>query len=306
MHFTIMHISDLHAGPPFNPDKAELIIREAHAIQPTLMVLSGDMVQRADFAAQWRQIRAFIDRLPEPRLIVPGNHDVPQYNQIARYLTPFRRYRKYICPELEPVWECQGLVVIGANTVRSFTIEGGKLDRRKLARLETRLKSYDERVCKVVVMHHHVVNPPGPPRLRKDVIAGAEATLAALERGGAELLLCGHLHTSYIGNTLEFDPELRQGTIIAQSGTTTSRRGRLSQRGKNSFNVIEIEDQVIRISQRMFIEDVARFVPVSEHVFPRRSGGAYYLPRAERVLETSKTARPVMLAAPSAPADRED
>ena len=84
MHLTLMHISDLHAGPPFDPDKAELIIRDAADLQPDLMVLSGDMVQRADFTSQWRQIRAFIERLPEPRLLVPGNRDVPQYNQIAR------------------------------------------------------------------------------------------------------------------------------------------------------------------------------------------------------------------------------
>jgi 3',5'-cyclic AMP phosphodiesterase CpdA len=301
MYLTLMHVSDLHAGPPFNPDKAELVIREAEELKPDLMVLSGDMVQRADFTSHWRQIRAFIDRLPEPRLIVPGNHDIPSYNQIARYLWPFRRYKKHISSDLQPVFECEGMVVIGVNTVRSFTVEGGKLNRRKIERLEATLKRYSEDVCKVVVMHHHVVLPPGPPDQKKDVIVGARETLAALDRGGAELVLCGHIHTSYIGNTLEFEPGLRQGTIIAQSGTTTSRRGRLWHRGKNSFNVIEIEDEVIRISQRMFLEDALRFVPVSEHVFPRRSGGAYYLPTQERVLEASRTARPITVASTTPP-----
>ena len=293
MHLTLMHISDLHAGPPFSTDKAELIIREAWELKPDLMVLSGDMVQRADFTHHWRQIRAFIDQLPEPRLIVPGNHDIPMFNQVARYLWPFKRYKKYITPNLQPIAECEGLVAIGISTVRSFTIENGKLGRHKIAWLEQTLKRYGDDVCKVVVMHHHVVQPPGPATQKKDVIIGAPETLAALDRGGAELVLCGHVHTSYIGNTLEFDPTLRQGTIIAQSGTTTSRRGRLWQRGKNSFNIIEVEDQVIRISQRMFLEDAGRFVPVSEHVFPRRSGGAYYLPRQERVLEVSKTAQAI-------------
>lgn len=302
MPFTLMHISDLHAGPPFNPEKAELIIREAEELQPDLMVLSGDMVQRADFRKQWLQIQGFVERLPQPRLVVPGNHDIPRFDQVARFLWPFRRYQHYISRDLEPIFEHEDVVAIGVNTVRSFTIEGGKLNREKIARLEERLKRYPDSVCKIVVMHHHVVMPPGPPDQRKDVIVGAKETLAALDRGGAELVLCGHIHTSFIGNTLEFDPSLRQGTIIAQSGTTTSRRGRLWHRGKNSYNVIEIEDQVIRISQRMFLEDANRFVPVSEHVFPRRSGGAYYLPRQERVLETSKSA-PVILLEPVAPVD---
>ena len=298
MQITLMHISDLHAGPPFSADKAELIVREAEEIQPDLMVLSGDLVQRADFTSHWHQITAFIERLPQPRIIVPGNHDIPMFNQIARQLWPFRRYQKHISSELQPIVEIEGMVAIGANTVRSFTIEGGKLSKRQIAQLEATLKGYPEDICKVVVMHHHVVLPPGPPDDKKDVIAGARQTLAALDRGGAELVLCGHIHTSYIGNTLEFDPELRKGTIIAQSGTATSRRGRLWHRGKNSFNVIEIEDQVIRISQRMFLEDAQRFVPVSEHVFPRRSGGAYYLPRQERVLEVSKSARPIVAEQP--------
>jgi 3',5'-cyclic AMP phosphodiesterase CpdA len=193
------------------------------------------------------------------------------------------------------------VVAIGVNTVRSFTIEGGKLHRTRIARLEEQLKQYPNAACKIVVMHHHVVMPPGPRDQRKDVIIGADETLAALDRGGAELVLCGHIHTSFLGNTLEFNPNLRQGTIIAQSGTATSRRGRLWHRGKNSYNVVEIEDRAIRISQRMFLEDTARFVPVSEHVFPRRSGGAYYLPRDERLLDTSKSA-PVIISEPATPA----
>jgi 3',5'-cyclic AMP phosphodiesterase CpdA len=289
MRLTLMHLSDLHAGPPFSVPMAELIVREAEELRPDLVVVSGDLVQRADYIKQWRDIRAFLQRLPQPQLVVPGNHDVPQFNQIARYLWPFRRYKKYISADLQPVFECDGLVAIGLNTARSFTIEGGKLSARAVAWLEQTLKRYGSDVCKVVVMHHHVVQPPGPPEHKKDVVKGAREALAALDRGGAELVLCGHLHSSYIGNTLEFDPTLQQGTIIAQSGTTTSRRGRLWHRGKNAFNVIEIEDQVIRISQRMYLEDARRFVPVSEQVFPRRSGGAYFLPRSERVLDASRT-----------------
>ncbi len=290
---TILHISDLHAGPPFNADKAELVVQEAAEIKPDLVVISGDLVQRAEFTKQWRQVRALLARLPQPQLIVPGNHDMPQYNQVARYLWPFRSYRKHISTNLQPLFECDDMVVIGLNTARSFTIEGGKLSAAKIAYLERTLKQYPAQVCKIVVMHHHVVQSPGPLKERKPVIDGAAATLEALDRGGAELVLCGHIHTSYVGNTLEFDPNLRQGTIIAQSGTTTSRRGRLWQRGKNSFNVIEIEAEVIRISQRMYIEDAARFVPVAEHVFPRRSAGAYYLPRAARVVTPTTPAGPL-------------
>ena len=50
-------------------------------------------------------------------------------------------------------------------------------------------------------------------------------------------------------------------------------------------DLIEIEDHVIRIGQHLYLEDAGRFVPVAEHVFPRRSSGAYMLPRGERVVQ---------------------
>lgn len=293
MRRVIMQISDIHLGPYFNHERGELIIREAQEIQPDLLVIAGDLVMRADFKAQWIMARDYIEQLPQPRLIVMGNHDVPQYNQIARYLWPTARYRKYISPILNPVWSCEDTVVVGMNTARSFTIQGGKLSLEQIAWMEQTLKSYPEQVCKVVVMHHHVLAPPGDRA--KKAIVNADLAIAAMDRAGAELVLCGHIHTSFTGNTLEASANLKSGTIIAQSGTATSTRGRRWMRGKNAFNIIEIEEQVIRISQRMYLNEVRRFVPVSEHVFPRRSAGAYYLPRQERVLETSKEISPVRL-----------
>lgn len=286
MRRVIMQISDIHLGPHFDHDRGELIVREAHEIKPDLLVIAGDLVMRADFRAQWIDARAYIERLPRPRLIVMGNHDVPQYNQIARYLWPTARYRKYISPNLNPVWHDDQLVVIGVNTARSFTIQGGKLAPAQIAWLERTLRSYPDHLCKVVVMHHHVVRPPGDRE--KTPLVNADLAMAAMDRGNAELVLCGHIHTSFMGNTLEVAADLRAGTIIAQSGTATSTRGRRWMRGKNSFNVIEIEDEAIRVSQRMFLGEARRFVPVSEHVFPRRSAGAYYLPRTKRVLDTSR------------------
>jgi 3',5'-cyclic AMP phosphodiesterase CpdA len=286
MRRVIMQISDIHLGPFFDATRGELIVKEAQEIQPDLMVIAGDVVMRADYTEQWRQAREYIQRLPDPKLIVMGNHDVPQYNQIARYLWPTARYRKYITPELNPVWSCPEVAVVGLNTARSFTLQGGKLSHTQIAWMERTLGQFAPDQCKIVVMHHHVLQPPGDRA--KQVIVNADEAVAAMDRAGAEVVLCGHIHTSFVGNTLDVAANLQSGTIIAQSGTATSTRGRRWMRGKNSFNIIEIEDQVIRVSQRMYLGEAKRFVPVSEHVFPRRSGGAYYLPREERVLETSR------------------
>lgn len=283
MRYVLMHISDLHAGPPFNLGLAEQVAQEARELRPDLLVISGDFVQRADFTAQWRMITSYLKTLPEPRLVIPGNHDVPMFNVFNRLFRPYNRYRKYISSDLNPVFDRPGLVVVGGNSAHGLTVDGGYLSKQQLATMEQAFNRSPQGTCKVAVLHHHVVNPPGSEG--RNMIRNAEETVEMLDRCGVELLLCGHIHVSYVGTTLDVRPDLRQGTIICQSGTTTSRRGKSRERGKNSYNVIEIDDRVIRIAQHLYLEDAGRYVPVADHVLPRRSAGIYMLPREERVVD---------------------
>jgi len=285
--YTLMHISDLHAGPPFNPHIAELVARQAHQVRPDLLVVSGDLVQRSDFTAQWRMITGYLATLPQPQLIVPGNHDVPLYNVFARVFRPLGRYCHFITPDLTPVFARPGLRVVGGCTAHGLTTDGGRVSSRQLAMLEQAFAQCPPETCKVAVLHHHVIAPPGSKGRRR--MANADQVMYLLDRWGVELLLCGHIHMSYIGNTLDGMPHLRQGTIICQCGTTTSRRGKGREHGKNSFNVIEIDPCVIRIIQHLYVADIHRFVPVAEHLFPRCSSAqtCESLP-SERMLEADQ------------------
>ncbi len=283
MRYRLMHISDLHAGPPFNPRIAELVAQQAHDMQPDLLVISGDLVQRADFARQWRAITAYLATLPQPQLIVPGNHDVPLFNPVNRLFFSLSRYRRYISTNINPVFELPGLAVVGGNTAHGLTVDGGYLSREQQAAFEHIFAGFDQDTCKVAVMHHPPLETPGDRRNR--AITNANAAIQMLDRCDVELVLCGHVHISYIGNTLDVRNDLRRGTIVCQSGTTTSRRGHGRERGLNSFNVIEIDRRTIRILQNLYQPNVGRFVPVAEHVYPRRTSGVDELPAAERVLE---------------------
>lgn len=285
MRYTLMHISDLHASKHFNWHIANQVAHYAHNLRPDLLVVSGDMVQRADFSIQWRIITAYLALLPQPQLVVPGNHDVPLLHVFDRVFRPMRRYRQHMSNELNPVFTRPGLAVVGACTAHGLTVDGGRLSPQQVTTLERAFAPFDADTCKVAVMHHHVVDPPGSKRGRR--MPNAHEVVRLLDRWGVELLLCGHIHVSYIGNTLDVLPNLRQGTVICQSGTTTSRRGKGRERGKNSFNIIEIDDQAIRISQHLYLEDAGRFGTVAEHIFPRRSAGVYELPRSERVVEAT-------------------
>ncbi len=271
MRHRILHISDIHAGPPFHHAIAECLVRQAPTLKPDLVVISGDFVQRADIAIHWRVANTLRAALPGPQLVVAGNHDVPLYNLHLRLFNPLGRYRRHISRDLNPVFERPGLVVVGACTAHGLTFDGGRLSRRQAEALRQRLGSYPSEVCKVVVWHHPVINPPGQRRNR--ALSNPRPAVRLLDELGAELLLCGHVHVSYVGHTCDVLPDLRQGTIICQSGTTTSYRGKGREHGKNSCNVIDIAPESIQITQLLYQAGADAFVPAATYSFPRHRNG---------------------------------
>jgi 3',5'-cyclic AMP phosphodiesterase CpdA len=275
MRYTLMQISDLHAGAPFRADVAEAVRQQAHELRPDLLVVSGDLVQRAVVGSQWRTITSFLETLPQPQLIVPGNHDVPLFDGFSRIFAPLRYYQRHISAELNPTFERPGLAVVGGNSAHGLTMDGGYVGRQQRANLERIFNSYDADTCKVAVLHHPLIVPRGTHQTRR-IMSNARATLDMFKRCGVELYLCGHVHFSYVdfvahGNGIEEAMATRHyGIVISQSGTTTSRRGRGIDRAKNSFNLIEIDEQTIRICPHFFEAGPQRFIPTHEHTFKRR------------------------------------
>ena len=97
---TIIHLSDLHFGRVHRPALAPLAAA-IERIKPDFIAISGDLTQRAR-PGQFREARAFLDALPAPYLVVPGNHDVPLYNVVQRVLKPLAKYRRIVSTDLEP------------------------------------------------------------------------------------------------------------------------------------------------------------------------------------------------------------
>ena len=79
---TLVHLSDLHFGR-VDAMLLDPLRDTVHALAPDLVVVSGDLTQRAR-RAQFAQAAAFLDALPGPQLVVPGNHDVPFYDVARR------------------------------------------------------------------------------------------------------------------------------------------------------------------------------------------------------------------------------
>jgi 3',5'-cyclic AMP phosphodiesterase CpdA len=267
---TILHISDLHFGPPYVPAVGDALRTAARAVDPDVIVASGDFTQRAR-EEQFAEARAYLDSLPAvPILVTPGNHDVPLYRVFERLFDPYRWYRAHIRDELDYVVRMDGATFIMLNSTAPLrAITNGRISGKQLEFAHRELSATPPEHLRVVVSHHHFA--PAPDYEGGEVMPRAKRAIDAFTELEVDLILGGHLHRAYVGNSLDVYPgeDRVHGITIVQSGTSTSRRGRAREREKNSFNVIRVTDEVIRITHYMYFDDAEGFASVSRHIFPR-------------------------------------
>jgi 3',5'-cyclic AMP phosphodiesterase CpdA len=248
---TLLHLSDLHFGPPLRPHLPDLVVREAHQLSPDVVIVSGDLTQRARIH-QFARARRFLDRLPPPQVVIPGNHDVPLYNLFLRFAQPLKRYRAAISetPDVALAIEGRGIGLVGLNSTRSFTIDGGRLRERQLRWAQTRFDRFPSGACRIVAVHHHFMADGGhQPPIRR-----AARLLQRFRAMGVELILVGHRHWARAERPAG-------GPLVVQAGTATSRRGKGEERGLNSYNVIQVDRTAIRVTCH-------RFQPARQHFEP--------------------------------------
>jgi len=266
----ILHISDLHFGPPHVGHVSESVVRAAHELPVELIVASGDFTQRAK-RNEYAAARAFLDRLPKvPTVVTPGNHDVPLYRVMERLFRPYELYREYIADELNSVYSIENAVIVALNsTAPRRAITNGRLDPWQLEFAAKAFRDVEPGIARIVVTHHHLA--PAPDYEGGETTPHAKRAIDCFSGLGVEMVLGGHLHRAYIGNSLDVYPgrDRDHGIIIVQSGTTTSRRGRAREREKNSLNLIRVGDDRIRITHYMYFDELLGFAPVSRHIFPR-------------------------------------
>jgi 3',5'-cyclic AMP phosphodiesterase CpdA len=271
----LLHISDVHFGPPHLPELAEKILELAERRRPDLVIVSGDLTQRAK-PEQFRQARRFVDRFAVPSLVVPGNHDVPLYRFWERSLRPFGAYKKHFAKELEPVWRDDELLVVGINTAHGWTVKEGKVRLARLREMARLVADAPPEIFKVIVAHHHLTPPP---RFGTQTVAeNAFEAIRAFSEAGIDLVLSGHQHQTYLATSEEFYPTGGRPVLILHAGTTTSSRGRGSEADTNSFNWVRIDERSILVSHFHWSKTASEFLEISRHWYPRRNTKPYALP----------------------------
>jgi 3',5'-cyclic AMP phosphodiesterase CpdA len=239
---SIVHLSDLHFGR-VNAGVVTPLVDAITRINPDLVAVSGDLTQRAR-SHQFAEARAFLDRLPNPQLIVPGNHDVPLHNVFARFAQPLTKYRRYITSDLRPFHHDEEIAVLGVNTARSLTIKNGRINKGQLAWMRERFCDLDPAVVRIVVTHHPFDLPEG--HHERDLVGRARMAMAVLASCGADLFLAGHLHVSHTTHSATRYRIKGHSALVVQAGTAVSDRGRGEE---NSFNVLRVDRPDITVER---------------------------------------------------------
>ena len=259
----LIHLSDLHFGRA-DPAIVQPLIDFIRSSKPDLVAVSGDLTQRAR-SEQFVEARKFLDAIACPKIVVPGNHDVPLHNVFARLFRKLDRFRCYISDDLEPFYADDEIAVAGVNTARALTGKNGRISRQQLEKLRTRFANMPSHV-KIVVTHHPFDLPPGVVGDR--VVLRAESAMKTLAQIPVDMLLAGHFHVGGTTRTATRYKIDNFSALIVASGTAISTR----ERGQpNSLNVIEIEPLNISIAQH--------------HWQPRR--GAFEVFSTERFVRTA-------------------
>ncbi|MBP2298540.1 metallophosphoesterase family protein [Azospirillum picis] len=241
----LAHISDLHFGR-IDQRVVDGLLADVTAQAPDLIVISGDLVQRAK-RRHFEEARAFLQKLPFPYMVVPGNHDIPVYNVFRRFTNPLGHYRHYITTDLSPLHVDDEVAVLGINTVRSVISDfsEGRMNRRQIERVREVFCGMPDTVFKVLFTHHPFLPPPDLPKTR--LVGRHKLVLPALESCGVDLLLAGHLHKAYSGDIMSFHTQVARSILVAQASTATSTRLRNE---ANAYNLITVDHPLVTFEVR--------------------------------------------------------
>ncbi len=263
---TIVHLSDIHFGR-VNIHVIAPLITAINKINPDLVAVSGDLTQRAR-SHQFVEARAFLERLPKPQIVVPGNHDVPMHNVFARFTQPLTKYRRYITDDLRPFYRDEEIAVLGVNTARSLTIKGGRINKLQVAWMREKLCDLDPEIIRMVVTHHPFDLPRGHDE--RNLVGRARMAMETLANCGADVLLAGHLHVSHTTHSAMRYKIKGHSALVVQAGTAASNRGRGEE---NSFNAVRIDRPYITIERLAWQPDTEDFRLASSERFRHTSEG---------------------------------
>src|SRR6187399_2985768 len=191
----LFHLSDIHFGLEDNR-ALDWVQQEIAERRPQAVAITGDLTMRArhrEFAAACRWIRA----LEAPVTVEIGNHDMPYFNLVERFLDPYRRFRA-IEGLVEREIELPGIAIVPLKTaVRAqprLNWSKGWVSRSALRKCLAAIDALPAGTKALVAVHHP---------LREVGTKGTALTyngfkaLCALAKRPVLAVLSGHVHDPF-------------------------------------------------------------------------------------------------------------
>ncbi|HEX2058569.1 MAG TPA: metallophosphoesterase [Actinomycetota bacterium] len=243
-HLTIAQISDLHCGHPmFDGELLDHAIDEILDLEPNLVAVVGDLTSEG-YGPQFRQAKRYLDRLSDlEMLVIPGNHDLMNVG-FLHFRDAFGKSDRVVRLPMTPGGRREDgsgepqrwATVVAVNSSKPDLAEG-EVGHIRYDWIRASYEWPDD--YRIFVLHHHLVSVPGTGRER-NIVWDAGDVLALLTELDVSLVLAGHKH---VPNVWQFGEML-----LVNSGTASSHRVRGYTRP--SYNVIEIDEEKVRIVQR--------------------------------------------------------
>lgn len=260
---TVAHLSDLHFGRT-DGKVVDALLADLHRHRPDMVIISGDLTQRAR-SHQFAEARAFLERVPAPSLVVPGNHDLyPLYQPLARIFRPRAKFHRNLPGHDEmPVWSDDEVVAVGLDSTRSLRWKSGALKGDHLEHLEATLEDAPDNAARVVFLHH----PPSSAR-------GGHPYETLVEHH-VDLVLTGHVHHAHV----ELINGVHGGSLVlVQASTACSTRLR---EDANGYCLVRLDGSHMEVGIQGWGGEV--FHTIRHHWFEKRTGTWRMIPRPSHV-----------------------
>jgi 3',5'-cyclic AMP phosphodiesterase CpdA len=241
----VAHVSDLHFGR-HDPALAEALLDALATAQPHLVVVSGDLTQRArrqEFAAA----RDWLARIRAPLLVIPGNHDVPLWSPIRRFFRPRSRFGRYVSTLRAPAYADDESAVLGLDTARRLPFKNGRVSTAQIAELGRFFAAVGPGVTRIVATHHPLALPTGIEDEGFAAVGRSRRALDAVARAGVDIMLSGHFHASLSGaaaHAVELAGPAHS-ILVVHAGTAISTRTREE---ANAWNLLRIEPGAVDVA----------------------------------------------------------
>ncbi len=262
----LFHLSDIHFGLEDNR-ALDWVRDEIVRLRPDAVAITGDMTMRAR-AREFDAARKWILSLEAPVTVVVGNHDMPYFNPVERFLAPYARFRG-METLIEREIDLPGIAIVPLKTATRaqwrLNWSKGWVTDAALGKCLAALDALPEGTRALVTVHHPLreVGTQGTALTR-----GGTRALAELARRDVLAVLSGHVHDAF-----DIVEETPAGPVRMIGAGTLSKRTRST---PPSFNELRWDGDALNVTVRN-LEQVPtpamQIDDVPENALPPRDPG---------------------------------